>query len=162
MSGIVGGLFDLSGITSCDYSNTQTVVEVLEGVRTTERLVTFVTEYISSLRDAFVICENWAAVRQTYEWPFEEPQPPPVCYFGDNEVYTFVSSEVSDRDVIEDVVRPYHHWQTGVCSACHRVPTGEIPDEAFLDEIVENTRHIFLPRDDNSGNLISSPTMKGK
>jgi hypothetical protein len=59
--------------------------------------------------------------------------------------------------MIEAAVATRHQWQTNVCSACISVPEGDIPDEAFLDEIVQNTEHIFMPAFDGSGYIIWSP-----
>jgi hypothetical protein len=81
-----------------------------------------------------------------------------VACYGDNEVYHIVTPAITDPDLVEAAVVASHHWQTGVCSACAAVPDGDIPDEAFLDGIVDNTRHIFIPAFDGSGYLIWDPT----
>lgn len=61
--------------------------------------------------------------------------------------------------MIEAAIVASHHWQTGVCSSCAKVPKDDILDELFLDEIVEDTEHIFIPAFDGSGYLIWSPEL---
>jgi hypothetical protein len=126
------------------------------GKRPVEILVSIVGEYLGTTQDAVVLCENWAAGRSDiakWTWP-----PPRVACYGDNEVYHILTHKITDPELIEAAIIPRHHWQTGVCSSCVHVPNGDIPDERFLDEIVRNTRHLFLPAFDGSGYLFWSPT----
>src|SRR5207302_1919864 len=127
--------------------------EYLSGERPTERLVAFIAEYLQTAKNAAVVCENWGTNRKIFvNWPWGEP--PPVSCFGENEIYHIVTPDVSDPEEIENAIVPRHQWQTGVCSRCKQVPKGDIPDVAFLDEIVENTKHVFVPAFDGSGYLI--------
>jgi hypothetical protein len=126
------------------------------GRRPTEILVSIVGDYLGTTQNAVVMCENWAACRSDigkWLWP-----PPLVACYGDSEVYHLLTHEITDLELIEAAIAPSHHWQTGVCSSCVHVPDGDIPDEGFLDEIVRNTRYLFLPAFDGSGSLLWSPT----
>lgn len=139
-----------------------TSVERSNGLRPQERLSMFASEYLSSTRQGIVVCENWFAKRRTYaDWDEVVPAPPYNC-FGDDEVYHILSNPTDDLDTIEDVITPRAHWQTGVCSVCERAPDGDIPDEAFLENIAINARHIFVTAFDNTGFLIWSPTRENE
>jgi hypothetical protein len=154
---IIGDWFDLNRMAAYDYTMLPPEGEYSKGDRPTERLVTFISEYLQTTKNAIVVCENWAADRQTFvNWPWGEP--PPVSCFGDNEVYHVVTNQLTDPEEIENAIVSRHHWQTGVCTRSERVPHGDIPDEAFFDEVVRNTKHIFIPAFDGSGYLIWSPT----
>jgi hypothetical protein len=130
------------------------------GDRPTERLVGFVKDYLRANKAAIVLCENWAAARKDVtelaKWPY---QPPRIAFYGDQELYHAVTPEMTAPASIEDSIVPRHHWQTGVCSSCEQVPDGDIPNEGFLDKIVSNTKHIFIPAFDGSGYLIWSPVV---
>ena len=124
-----------------------------------DRLVGFVQKHLQSSRDAIVVCENFGAERRHIaKWPWP---PPRIACFGDDEVYHLVTPDITDPDLIEAAVVSRHHWQTGVCSSCARVPEEDIPNEEFLDEIVENTKHIFVPAFDDSGYIIWTPRRDG-
>jgi hypothetical protein len=125
--------------------------------RPVAHLVAFVQDYLRSNESSIVVCENWAWERKhiaLQPWP-----PPRLSCYGDHEVFHIVTPEMSDPEQVEAAVVDRHYWQTGVCSACAHVPEGDIPDEAFLDEIVRNTKHIFIPAFDMGGYLIWSPTV---
>lgn len=126
------------------------------GKRPVEILVSIIGDYLGTTQDAVVLCENWAASRgDIAKWPWP---PPRVACYGDSEVYHILTREITDPELIEAAIASRHHWQTGVCSSCVHVPDGDIPDEGFLDKIVRNTRHLFLPAFDGSGYLLWSPT----
>jgi hypothetical protein len=121
---------------------------------TTERLVRFIAEYLTSTADAVVVCENWLAQRATIA---DIGSPPPrIACFGDGEVYHLLTPDITDLDAIEDTIVARGRYQTGICSTSRSVPEGDIPDEGFLDEVVRNARHIFVPAFDGSGYLIWS------
>lgn len=153
--GIASEWTELNGVTSYDYPSHSDVFEIWNDLRTHERVVKFVLEHLKSSKDAVVLSELWGA-RRPYEWPFQEPNPPPVSYFGD-EVYHSISNETRDEDLIEFVITPAAPWQTTVCSAFRQSQIPPILNEAFLDEIVASTRHIIVPTR-SSGYLIWSPT----
>jgi hypothetical protein len=115
-------------------------------------LVAFIRDYLRENGNRVVVCENWAWRREHIAL---QPWPPPrlACY-GDNEVFHLLTPDIKDPDQIESAVISRHHWQTGICTECARVPEADIPDEAFLDEIVQNTSHIFIPAFDGTGYLI--------
>jgi hypothetical protein len=126
------------------------------GKRPVEILVSIIGDYLKTTQDAVVLCENWAASRgDVAKWPWPPPQ---VACYGDSEVYHVLTHEITEPELIEAAIVSRHHWQTGVCSSCPHVPQGDIPDEGFLEEIVRNTRHLFLPAFDGSGYLLWSPT----
>ncbi|MCC7084421.1 MAG: hypothetical protein IT427_05385 [Pirellulales bacterium] len=79
------------------------------------------------------------------------------AYYGDNEVYHIVTLDVSDPEKIEAAVAASHHWQTGICTSCNKVPDEDIPNEGWFDEVVRKTEHIFIPTFEGSGYLIWSP-----
>lgn len=123
--------------------------------RTSERLVKFVTDYLTSIEDALIVCEDWTLERAkiaTREWL---PGSPIAC-FGDDDVYFLLTNEITDPEVLEDTIRPSGRYQTNICSTCRTVPRDEIPNEHFLDELVRNTKHVFVPAFDGSGFLIWS------
>jgi hypothetical protein len=137
-------------------------------------LVQFLENYLRSRDNAVLFCERWTGTRtRLVNWP---PDWPPLesqhLYFRE-EVYTVLKGEAASWDSIEFTVREGNsHWATGVCSLCKKVPRGhvpgvvsptediasaEIPSEAFFDEIVANTAHIFTPALDGEGYLVWSP-----
>lgn len=151
---ITGEQVDADVLKSYDFTSAPPDGENT-GKRPVEILVSIMADYLRATQDAVVICENWAACRDDIaKWPW--PPPRVVCY-GDNEVYHVLTPEITDPELIEAAIATSHYWQTGVCSACAHVPDGDIPDESYLDEIVRNTRHLFVPAFDNSGFLLWSP-----
>lgn len=126
-----------------------------ENERPIERLVAFVGEYLQSNPAGIVVCENWAAERKDIAmWPWPPSQ---VTCFGDKDVYHVVTPDITDSEKIEAAVAPRHYWQTGICSSCSQVPSGDVPHEAWLDEIVRNTKYVFVPAFDGTGHMIWSP-----
>ncbi len=115
-------------------------------------LVTFVHGYLQANKNRVVVCENWCWQRKHIAL---QPWPPPrlACY-GEDEVFHLLTPDVTDPEQIEAGVINRHHWQTGICTSCVQVPEGDIPNETFLDEIVQNTLHIFIPAFDGDGYLI--------
>ena len=155
MFAIFGEWLDLEELIDYDRGELGPTGEYSIGERPTERLVAFVRDYLRTTRNGIVLSENWGADRVDIAkmlWP-----PPRVACYRDNEVYHILTPEITDLDSIEAAVSGSHHWQTNVCSSCARVPEGDIPSEAFLDEIVENTKHIFIPAFDGDGYLVWSP-----
>jgi len=159
MFAIIGDWHNLGEMVNYDYpiSPPKGSTPFEAGFYPREQLVAFVKEHLRSAADAVVMSENWGASRKTtsiWLWP-----PPRFACFGDDEVYHFVTPDITDTDMIEASVLASHHWQTGVCSSCADVPDGEIPGEGFLEEIVRNTKHIFIPAFDGSGYLIWTPCL---
>lgn len=157
MYAIVGHWFDLATLTTYDYTvlAPSGTSPIADGERARDRLVAFIREYLLTTQGAAVISENWGAEQHHIEkWAW---RPPRVACFGDNEVYHILTPDITDPEMIEAAIVARHHWQTGVCFTCSIVPAGDIPDESFLDEIVDHTRHLFIPAFDGSGYLIWSP-----
>jgi hypothetical protein len=150
---IVGDWFDLDEMSSYDlYPGGPAGEEFASGERPTERLIEFLKCYLGSNQNLIVLCENWGAERgDIAKWPL--PPPRFACY-GDNDVYHILTPQVVAPEMIEAAVVPRHHWQTGICSGCSCVPDRDISDEKLLDEIDQNTNHIFIPAFDNTGYLI--------
>lgn len=159
MLAVIGDWFDLAQMEAYDYTIPAPQGQYANGDRPSELLVSFVQKYLQATPNGVVICENWGANRKTYEnWQWG-PAPPVSC-FGDNEVYHILTPQTTDPETIEDTIRAAHQWQTNVCSQCAHVPEGDIPNEAFLDEIVQNAKYIFIPAFDGSGYLIWSPAIE--
>lgn len=122
--------------------------------RTTERLVRFIAGYLESSPEAVVVSEDWAAT------PVDVPEmhvvPPRISCLGDSEVYYLLTPEIKDPDAIDDSVRNGARYQTGICSTSVNIPTADMQDDAFLEEVAVNARHIFVPAFDGSGYLIWS------
>ena len=123
-------------------------------------LVAFVVEYLQSAPDTVVVCENSATTRRTLEiWTWSR-KPRASCY-GDNDVYFILDPSDLDLEMIDAALSdPLSHWGTAVCSSSKQIPEGDMPDDSFLDEIAENTKHILMPAFDDDGYLIWSPTKR--
>ena len=120
-------------------------------------LIILLEKYLRSCREAVVLCENWIATREGLA--VSHPRESRILLYGE-EVYHVLTSEDASFEAIETTIRESeHHWATGVCCLCERVPQGDIPSEAFFDAIAANTAHIFTPALDGEGYLIWSPTL---
>ncbi|MBN2291141.1 MAG: hypothetical protein JXM70_01875 [Pirellulales bacterium] len=119
-------------------------------------LIEFADNWLNTSKDAFILCENW--ILKPKHLQVHQRESKTFC-FGE-EVYFFLKSEDAGRsEVIECALRESEqHWATGVCSTSVPMPEGNIPSEAFFDEIVANTKHIFTPALDGEGYLVWSPT----
>lgn len=117
----------------------------------------FVFDYLESGSDAAVVCENANATRKMYDnWQWGT-LPPYWCY-GENEVYHILTPTDIGSKTFKDTIRQaFVNWGVGVCSSCKIIPEKSITDDSFFDEIVRNTRHIFLPAFDGDGFLIWTP-----
>lgn len=159
MMAIVPDWLDLNQLTEYKYTLLPPGGDVsyADGDRPTEHLVALVGEHLQTNNDAVVVCENLTANCKTYEnWQWGPP--PPVTCYGENEVYHILKPTDVGSEVIEDSIRQSQfQWGTGVCSSCKQVPEDDIPDEAFFDEIVRNTKQIFIPAFDGDGYLIWFP-----
>lgn len=124
-----------------------------------ELLIAFIQNYLKEDRTNVVICENWGWRREHI--PRLVFPPPRIACFGDNEIYHLLTPDISGHEEIDAAVRDRHHWQTGICTTCERVPEGDIPNEQLLDEFVENTVHVFIPAFDATGYLIWTREGKG-
>jgi hypothetical protein len=122
--------------------------------RTTERLVRFIADYLESSSEAVVVSEDWMKTRA--DIPKLGVPPPHISCLGDGEVYYLLTPEIKDPELIEDSVAPCARFQTGVCSTSVNIPMGDMQDNAFLEEVAVNARHIFVPAFDGSGYLIWS------
>lgn len=153
IAAIVGDWFDFDRLASFDSCPAGSEgEEYAKGERPTERLVAFVSEFLDKTENAIVICENWGAERRdiaNWIWP-----PPRVACLSDKDVYHILTKEMNNLEMIEATVVPRHYWQTGICSTCHYFPDGDIPNHEFIDNVVYNTRKIFIPAFDNTGYLI--------
>lgn len=120
----------------------------------------FIEKYLQNSEQSVVVCENWSASRsEIAEWPYVNQSR--MVYFGE-QVYHILVHGDSDPDPIDSTIRESGgHWGIGVCSRCRDVPQTEIELEAFFDEIVANTTHIFVPAFDGEGYLVWSPMLDG-
>jgi hypothetical protein len=151
---IAGDWFDFDRISNYElYPGGPTGEDYASGERPTERLVALVSEFLAETEDAIVVCENWGAERRhnIASWPWA---PPRISCLGERDIYHILTQGMNNPEMIEAAVVPRHHWQTGVCSTCPCFPDGDIPNEEFLDNIVQNTKKIFVPAFDGTGYLI--------
>lgn len=131
-------------------------------------LIEFIQTWLGTSCDAAVLCENWLATREEATRGVADGswESRPLC-FGANQVYhVLTNDDCGNGDAIEATLREsQYYWAVGVCSRCADLPRGEIPSEAFFDEIVASTEHIFVPALDEEGFLVWSPrlsTPRGK
>lgn len=67
---------------------------------------------------------------------------------------------MDDLELIDSTVRyANHHWFTGICSLSNEFPQDEINSAAYFDEVVANTKHIFVPALDDEGYIVWSPEL---
>jgi hypothetical protein len=154
---IVGDWLDLEKLPTYDEGEQPPAdsPDYAQGEYPQDRLIAFVREYLLSVDSGIVVSENWGAKREHAGQLRQLGRR--VVWYGDTDVYHIVTKEmIDDDDAIEAAVVAAHHWQTSVCSSCTSAPPDEIQDEAFIDEIVRNTRHIFIPAFDGTGYLIWS------
>jgi hypothetical protein len=123
-------------------------------------LVEFLDTWLRTSLDAVVFCENRLATREeATRGVADGASESRIVCFGANEVYHVLTNE--DRGngaAIEATLREsQYYWTTNVCSRCADLPRGDIPSEAFFDDIAGSTRHIFVPTLDEEGFLIWSP-----
>lgn len=123
-------------------------------------LVELLDGWLRTSHDAVVLCENWLeacekAKRGVADGSWESR----ILCFGANEVYHVLTNEdCGNGTAIEATLREsQYEWATGVCSRCADLPRGDIPSEAFFDEIIGHTEHIFVPALDEEGFLVWSP-----
>jgi hypothetical protein len=120
-------------------------------------LALFVREYLRATKEAVAVCENDGDVRKSMSFWTWGP-PPRTWLFGANEVYYILESGETDVELIDSAVGDtLGHWGVAVCSSCARIPERDVPDETFLEEIAENTKHILMPAFDNDGYMIWTP-----
>lgn len=123
-------------------------------------LVDFLDTWLRTSRDAVVLCENWLATREdAMRGVADASWESHVLCFGDNEVYhVLTSDDCGNGAIIEATLREsQYQWATGICSRCADLPRGDVPSEAFFDDIVGSTEHIFVPALDEEGFLVWSP-----
>ncbi len=129
----------------------------------------FVVDYHRRAAAALTVAEDWAADSKTPLPRFPElsaedraqyslPTEDRVLYYGNRDFYNCVSG----RDVLledaEFLVQPGAKWQTHICTTCSAVPKwGSIVNDMFVDGLVANLRHVFVPCFDTSGYLIWTP-----
>ena len=129
----------------------------------------FVVDYHRHAATALTVAEDWAADSKTPLPRFPElsaedraqyslPAEDRVLYYGRRDFYNCVSGcDVLLNDA-EFLVRPGAKWQTHICTTCSAVPKwGSIVNDAFVDGLVANLRHVFVPCFDASGYLIWTP-----
>jgi hypothetical protein len=123
-------------------------------------LVELVDNWLHSSRDATVVCENLTATREIVRARKEDGTwESRILCAGDNEVYHVLTND--DRGnlaVIEATLRESQDfWATGVCSRCADVPSSDLRSESFFDQLVANTKQIFVPALDSEGFLVWWP-----
>lgn len=157
------GKTDLSQLGSYMHSwrlegDTTTIDDYPEEEWPETQINQFIADYIKSSDDAVVVIENPNATRKMYENWRGGTLPPYWCY-GDDEVYHILTSSDIGTDNIYNAIRQsFVNWGVGVCATCKKIPEKKsITDDSFFDEIVSNTRHIFLPADDGNAYLIWTP-----
>ena len=129
-----------------------------KGESTRDRLIMFVEEYLSVSNDAVAVCENSGAIRKRPEFWSWGPAPPMLFYRAE-EIYHVLSSSGTNHEMIDNAISDsLGHWGTTVCSSSKYIPEGTLHDDSFLDEIVQNTKHICVPAFDHGGYMIWSPT----
>ena len=119
-------------------------------------LILFIQNFLRATKNSMVLCDNWIDTRTKYltDW---RPRESRTVFCGED-VYHILISGDDNYDAIECAIREStHHWGMGVCSSCAGTPQTEILSEAFIDEIVASTVHIFTPALDGEGYLIWSP-----
>jgi hypothetical protein len=80
-----------------------------------------------------------------------------MAFYGEEELYHVLSASNASHQMIDNAISDsLGHWGTGVCSRSEHIPAGILPDDSFLDQIVQNTKHIFIPAFDHGGYLIWS------
>lgn len=123
-------------------------------------LVEVLDQWLRTSRDAVVICENWLETRaEAMRGVAEGAWKSRVIFSGAKEVYHVLTHDDCGKGAaIEATLREsQYRWATGVCSRCANVPQGDIPCEAFFDDIVGSTEHLFVPALDEEGFLVWSP-----
>ena len=120
----------------------------------------FIADYLKSSDHAVVVIENANASRKMYKnWQWGAL--PPYWYYGDEEVYHILTpSDIGTDNIYNAIRQSFVNWGVGVCATCKTIPEKSITDDSFFDEIVSNTRHIFLPADDGCAFLIWTPQPK--
>ena len=129
----------------------------------------FVVEYHRRVPQALTIVEDWAthpserielfpdlsaADRAKYSLPAEDR----LLYVGQKDLLSCVAGTDVLLSDAEFLGRAKHHWQTGVCTTCDTLPPWHsVVDDAFVDGLVANLRHVFVPCFDTDGYLIWSP-----
>ena len=129
----------------------------------------FVVEYHRHVPHALTMVEDWAthptervslfpdlsaADRAKYSLPAEDR----LLYVGQSDLLSCVVGGEVLLDDAEFLVRAKHQWQTGICTTCVALPPWHsIVDGAFVDGLVANLRHVFVPCFDTSGYLIWTP-----
>jgi hypothetical protein len=129
----------------------------------------FVVDFHHRVRDALTVAENWsadaatpinrfpelsAADREKYTMPAEDR----VLIHGQRDSFDCVAGPDVILHDAEFIVRPTGPFQTGICTTCPHVPPwGSSVDDAFVDALVANLRHVFVPVFDTSGYLIWTP-----
>lgn len=118
-------------------------------------LIEFVDRWLSGSTDRVTVCENCFLSRKVL---IDSPRESRTSCYGEEVYHILTNQDASNQDAIECALRESeHHWATGVCSRYAAMPHGDIPSEAFFDEIVANTAHIFTPALDGEGYLVWSP-----
>jgi hypothetical protein len=101
-----------------------------------------------------VFCENWTTDRSEvaqWAWP-----PPHIAWLNRTELYSVLTSEVTDPELMEAALPRHLFGQNAVCATCSCVPVGEIQSEAYFDEIVQRTDLLIVPAFDGEGYLVWS------
>jgi hypothetical protein len=123
-------------------------------------LVEALDAWLHTSYDAVVLCENWVATcdeatRGTADGSWESRT---LC-FGATEVYHVLTNDDRGKGAtIEAALRESQYcWATGVCCRCAHLPRADVQSEAFFEDVVGSTRHIFVPALDEEGFLVWSP-----
>jgi hypothetical protein len=120
-------------------------------------LIPIIDKHLLKTKDPVVLCENVFLTPKTFA---RNPPASRVLLYRD-EVYHVLTRENGARpESTECAIREWEQtWGTAVCSSSVEVPWGEIESDSFFDEIVANTKHIFVPALDGEGYLVWSPVL---
>lgn len=121
-----------------------------------DALVEIVARYLGEGNNHVIVCENSGSARKTLRiWTWSRP--PRFSCYGEEETYYILETGEADAKMINAALSDsLGHWGICVCSSCANAPGLDMPDESFLCEISQNTRHILMSAFDGDGYLICS------
>ncbi len=125
-----------------------------------DELVQAVLRYLETGTGRVVVCEDSGSARKALEiWTWSRP--PRYFEYGRDNVYYLLEPSDLDEEMIDAALGDGlgSHFAIAICSSCSQLPAQVIADDAPLDELVQNTRHILMPAFDGDGYMIWSPAV---